>query len=77
MVTRLELRRRGRGLSQNALAQIAKVHPSDVSRIENLRVRAYGCQAERISEVLQVRVEELFLEDGTAVEELGAETSTR
>ncbi len=51
---KITLLRKDRGLSQAALARLARISPSDLSRIESGRTRPYPSQVKKITEALGV-----------------------
>ncbi len=57
VTTRMEYERRRRDWSRAELGRQARVHPSDVGRIESGRLRPYPPQLARIARVLGLRLD--------------------
>ncbi|HHY37671.1 MAG TPA: helix-turn-helix domain-containing protein [Clostridia bacterium] len=66
MLTKVAVRRLVCGLTQREVAHRAGVHPSVVCLTEKRRLVAKEEVRRRIAEVLGLRVEEAFTEDGLA-----------
>jgi|SoiMetStandDraft_5_1073268.scaffolds.fasta_scaffold3124348_1 transcriptional regulator with XRE-family HTH domain len=62
-MTRLQEERRRRGWTQLDLAYHARVQPSEISKIENGRLRPYPGQLARLARVLGVIEPDALLED--------------
>ena len=60
-----ELRTRHRWTQQD-VAYMVGMSAADVSRLENLRIKAYPSQTHRIAALFTVDVKDLFREDGEA-----------
>jgi transcriptional regulator with XRE-family HTH domain len=56
--------REARGWSRAELGRRARIHPVRIGMIENLRVRPYWCECERIAAALEVPPSELFDSEG-------------
>lgn len=67
-MTRLKAERQRRGMTAWSLALQARVHPSDLSKIEAGRLRPTAEQARRIAEALGLPVEILFDRRGWPLE---------
>ncbi|MEW6048749.1 MAG: helix-turn-helix transcriptional regulator [Bacillota bacterium] len=67
-MTRVRLERKRRRMTAWALALQARVHPSDLSKIEAGRLRPTAEQAHRIAEALGLPVETVFDHRGWPLE---------
>ena len=72
--TRLQDERESRGLSQTRLAGLARLHPSDISRIEGRRALPANYQRVRLARALRVPHEWLFEDfpERIALKEVGS-----
>lgn len=64
MVLRMTELREARGWSRAELGRQARIHPVRIGMIENLRVRPYRGECERIAAALEVPLDELFDPEG-------------